>query len=140
VELLKGEAGLQLPHTQKRTTPAMPMPDHIGAIRIPFRLQVGPGKSLERFVYAYVIFGPHIVVIDSGVAGSAKTILDSVRARGRDPQEVATVVLTHAHLDHIGGLASRSGSGRRSFSRRRAQIQSCPRTFFKSFRTNLRWA
>ena len=80
------------------------MPDHIDAIRIPFRLQIGPGKSLDRFVYAYVIFGPRIVVIDSGVAGSAQTILDCVRARGRDPNEITTVVLTHAHPDHIGGL------------------------------------
>jgi hydroxyacylglutathione hydrolase len=82
----------------------MPMPDHIDAIRIPFRLQIFPDKSLKRFVYAYVIFGQRIIVIDSGVAGSAKTILDSVRARGRDPNEIALVALTHAHADHLGGL------------------------------------
>lgn len=82
----------------------MPMPDHIDAIRIPFRLHIGPGKCLDRFVYAYVIFGRHIVVIDSGVAGSAQTIHDCVRDRGREPNEITTVALTHAHPDHIGGL------------------------------------
>lgn len=76
----------------------------IHALRIPFRLELGPGRTMDRFAYVYLVLGQRIVVIDAGVAGSEKVICDHLQAMGRDPRDVALVVLTHAHPDHLGGL------------------------------------
>ena len=47
-----------------------------------------------------------ICLIDSGVAGSEKIILDYLKATGRSPQEISRLILTHAHPDHIGAAAA----------------------------------
>jgi glyoxylase-like metal-dependent hydrolase (beta-lactamase superfamily II) len=83
----------------------MPASPSIHALRIPFRLTIGPGRTLERFVYAYLILGERISLIDCGVAGSDTLIVDYIRQAGRDPKDLALAILTHAHPDHIGGLA-----------------------------------
>ena len=46
----------------------MKVTEHIHAIRIPFKLETGPGKSIDRFVYVYLIYGERICLIDGGVA------------------------------------------------------------------------
>jgi hydroxyacylglutathione hydrolase len=74
----------------------------IHAIRHPFRIPVAPGISLERFVYSYIIYGKTITLIDTGVAGCEVHIFDSLRSTGRDPSEIALIILTHSHPDHIG--------------------------------------
>ena len=81
----------------------MRITDRVHALRIPFSLPVGPGKTLERFVYAYIILGKEICLIDSGVSGSAEIIFDYLRSLKREPDELKLNVLTHAHPDHIGG-------------------------------------
>ena len=84
----------------------MQVTEHIHAIKIPFKLSVSPGKTVDRFVYAYLIFGKQICLIDCGVFSSEAMIFDYVKKMGRDPQEISMLVLTHSHPDHIG--ASRS--------------------------------
>jgi hydroxyacylglutathione hydrolase len=81
----------------------MQITEHIHALKIPFKLRVGPDKTVDRFVFAYFIFGDQICLIDSGVAGSEAMILDYIKQAGRDPQEIARIVFTHSHADHIGG-------------------------------------
>jgi glyoxylase-like metal-dependent hydrolase (beta-lactamase superfamily II) len=61
---------------------------------------------LDRFVYAYLIYGDQICLVDSGVAGSEAMIFDYVTHTGRDPQEISRLVFTHSHPDHIGGSAA----------------------------------
>ena len=73
------------------------------ALKIPFKLRVGPDKTVDRFVFAYLIFGDQICLIDSGVAGCEPIIIDYIKQAGRDPQEIARIVFTHSHADHIGG-------------------------------------
>ena len=46
-----------------------------------------------------------LVLIDAGFPGKADLIVDGIRNIGRRPSEVAHIILTHAHPDHIGGLA-----------------------------------
>jgi glyoxylase-like metal-dependent hydrolase (beta-lactamase superfamily II) len=75
----------------------------IHALKIPFRLQVSEGVTLDRFVYAYLIYGKKICLIDCGVAASEGIISDYLRKTGRSPEEVSLLILTHAHPDHIGG-------------------------------------
>jgi len=81
----------------------MQVTEHIHALKIPFKLRVGPDKTVDRFVFAYLIFGDPICLIDTGVAGSEAIILDYIKQAGRDPREIARIVFTHSHADHIGG-------------------------------------
>lgn len=74
----------------------------IHALRLPFRVPIAPGFALERFVYSYLIYGETITLIDTGVAGCETQIFDSIRSTGRDPSEIALIILTHSHPDHIG--------------------------------------
>jgi hydroxyacylglutathione hydrolase len=71
-------------------------------LKHPFRVAVSPGLSLDRFVYSYILFGRTITLIDTGVSGSEKQIFETIRSMGRDPSEIATIILTHSHPDHIG--------------------------------------
>ena len=81
----------------------MQVTEHIHALKIPFKLRVGPDKMLDRFVFAYLIFGDQICLIDSGVAGAERIILDYLKKAGRDPRDITRLVFTHSHPDHIGG-------------------------------------
>jgi glyoxylase-like metal-dependent hydrolase (beta-lactamase superfamily II) len=54
---------------------------------------------------AYIIIRDKLVVIDTGIPGSGKIILSYIRDNlHREPAEVRTVILTHFHADHIGGV------------------------------------
>jgi glyoxylase-like metal-dependent hydrolase (beta-lactamase superfamily II) len=53
-------------------------------------------------VYAYLVYGSELCLIDTGVRGSQHTIFDYVRATGRRPSEISRIILTHSHPDHLG--------------------------------------
>lgn len=90
----------------------MQITDHIHALRIPFKLLVSEGKTLDRFVYVYLIYGKQICLIDCGVSSSDSIIFDYLKKTGRDPEEISMLVLTHSHPDHIGGaVAIKKGTG-----------------------------
>lgn len=78
----------------------------VHAIRHPFRLSFGDGRYAERFVYSYLIVGKTICLVDVGVTATAPMLLDYVRGLGRSPEEIAMILLTHSHPDHIGGAAA----------------------------------
>lgn len=46
-----------------------------------------------------------LILIDAGFPGKADKIFDGIRNVGFRPSDLKHVVLTHAHYDHIGGLA-----------------------------------
>lgn len=84
----------------------MQVTKHIHALRIPFKVPVTPELSLDRFVYVYLIFGRQIYLIDSGVVGTGRLIFAYLEQQGRQPAEIAGLILTHAHPDHVGGAKS----------------------------------
>ena len=80
----------------------MQVTNNIHALEIPFQIPLAPGKSMARSVHLYLVLTTRITLVDSGVAGAHQIIFDYLRAIGRRPEEIATLILTHAHPDHIG--------------------------------------
>jgi glyoxylase-like metal-dependent hydrolase (beta-lactamase superfamily II) len=48
--------------------------------------------------------GADVTLIDSGYPGDTPAVEASIRAIGRRPEDVRAILLTHAHVDHVGGL------------------------------------
>lgn len=84
----------------------MQITDHIHALKIPFQITDPSGRRIDRFVYAFLIYGEEICLIDSGVAGSEKYIVEYLKRTGRSPHDISVLILTHAHPDHIGSAAA----------------------------------
>ena len=62
---------------------------------------------LPGMVNMYLIDSPEgLTLIDAGLPGSLHKVLDALRALDRQPSDLKTIVLTHAHPDHIGSLAA----------------------------------
>jgi glyoxylase-like metal-dependent hydrolase (beta-lactamase superfamily II) len=78
----------------------------IHAVRHSFTIPITPNISIDRFVYSYLIFGDTITLIDSGVAGGEIQIFETIRSCGRSPSEIALIILTHSHPDHIGSASA----------------------------------
>ena len=67
-------------------------------------LVAGPNISHAEDATSFVIdFGDQLVMIDSGLGRSVPVILDNIRSAGLDPKQISTLILTHCHIDHIGG-------------------------------------
>ena len=86
--------------------------EHIHAIKIPFQIPVAPGKVLDRFVYAYLVYDREVCLIDSGVQSSDELIFGYLKETGKKPADIKLLILTHAHPDHIGSaLAIKEKTG-----------------------------
>jgi hydroxyacylglutathione hydrolase len=87
--------------------------EHIHALKIGFQVRVSPQRSINRFVFVYLIYGrDRICLIDSGIASSEGVIFDYLGKTGRDPRQISLLILTHSHPDHIGGArAVQEGTG-----------------------------
>jgi metallo-beta-lactamase class B len=44
------------------------------------------------------------VLIDSGTDAGAEAVLANIRALGFDPRDVNTILMSHEHFDHVGGM------------------------------------
>jgi len=58
------------------------------------------------FVSSCAVIGDTIILIDAGSTGSPEdAIYPYLRSIGREPSEISHIILTHAHLDHCGGVS-----------------------------------
>ena len=95
-----------------------------------------------------VIANPYLVVeaggltlIDAGLPGSAGKILRYITEQGHAPSELKRIIITHADLDHIGGLAALKKASRarvyasaieaEAMANGRASRQLRPRSFLR---------
>jgi len=59
-----------------------------------------------RGANAYLVRGDgNITVVDTGLPGSARKIIDYVQSIGCHPSDIKTIVLTHSDMDHAGSTA-----------------------------------
>ncbi|MFL6137578.1 MAG: MBL fold metallo-hydrolase [Frankiaceae bacterium] len=52
----------------------------------------------------YLITGPRPCLVETGTANSAPRVAAALAAHGLGPEDLATIVVTHVHLDHAGGV------------------------------------
>ncbi len=84
----------------------MQISEHVHLVKVSFQVPISPDQQLDRIVNLFLIYGTNSVfLVDSGVAGAEKQILDYLTASGRQPQDLQLLILTHAHPDHIGAAA-----------------------------------
>jgi glyoxylase-like metal-dependent hydrolase (beta-lactamase superfamily II) len=61
----------------------------------------------------YLLNLGELVLIDTGAGFSVDMIIRNIRRLGFDPDKLSTIILTHCHIDHVGGayeLRRRFGS------------------------------
>ena len=64
------------------------------------------------YTYLYVDTGDHCILVDMGaghLGPRTGKLLDSIKFAGLDPEGIDTVIITHAHPDHIGGTLGAQG-------------------------------
>jgi len=83
----------------------MQLTRNIHLIQIDFEISISPEKKIPRFVNCIILLADTITLIDTGVKGSEIIIADYLKGLSRDISEVETVILSHAHPDHIGSAA-----------------------------------
>lgn len=71
-------------------------------------------KGLQTAVNAYLVHqGNHLTLVDTGTADcfgpDLGQVLDNLRNAGQRPEDIETVLLTHAHPDHLCGLLTKNG-------------------------------
>jgi len=63
--------------------------------------------SIERvrMSHAFLVEGEGLTLIDTGMRGSAESVLSAVAALGRRLSDLRHIVISHHHFDHTGSLA-----------------------------------
>jgi glyoxylase-like metal-dependent hydrolase (beta-lactamase superfamily II) len=51
----------------------------------------------------YLLDFGELVLIDTGVGEGVNAIIKNIEGLGLDPEKISTIILTHRHIDHVGG-------------------------------------
>ena len=64
-------------------------------------------QTLGSFINSYALINDDssITLVDCGLKGSNKKLIKDLASIGKHPKDVANILLTHAHDDHVGGAA-----------------------------------
>lgn len=60
----------------------------------------------DRYVNVYLVDLGKIVLVDTGTKHAGPTIRAGLQEIGKEPEDVAVLLLTHHHVDHIGTAAA----------------------------------
>lgn len=75
----------------------------------------GKAAGIQTTINAYLVHtGDHLVLIDAGAGrlfseDRQGRVVENLKAAGYLPEQVDTVIMTHLHGDHTGGLSDREG-------------------------------
>ena len=72
-----------------------------GVVRI-YRV-AGSDITDPRDCSVYLLDVGELVMIDAGFGESTDLVVSHVKEQGLNPRDISTVILTHCHVDHIGG-------------------------------------
>ncbi len=102
--------------------------------RLLSRMFVGNPK-MQTAVNAYLInTGKNLVLVDTGAAKlfgpSLGFVLQNMKASGYEPTQVDTVIITHLHGDHMGGL--NDAGGQPLFSKAKILVSQADNDFWLS--------
>jgi len=53
----------------------------------------------------YLVDAGELVLVDTGAGRSTDRLIDNIQALGFMPEQLTTLIITHAHIDHIGSAA-----------------------------------
>lgn len=53
----------------------------------------------------YLVDAGELVMIDAGAGRSTDRLIDNIQMLGLMPEKLSIIIITHAHIDHIGSLA-----------------------------------
>lgn len=74
---------------------------------------IDPQNSLSSLNILYIDTGAHKVLVDAGMGRGANAdvghLLDLLEGEGIRPESIDTVIITHAHGDHVNGLIDSNG-------------------------------
>ncbi len=74
------------------------------AFRLTREIVPGVFQVRTRGSRAYLLADEHLTVVDCGNVGSGGRILAALKEIDREPEDVEHIVITHSHVDHVGGL------------------------------------
>jgi len=64
----------------------------------------GPDITDGRDACVYLINLGELILIDTGAGWSVDSIIGNIKKLGLDPKNLAKILVTHCHIDHIGGV------------------------------------
>ncbi len=83
-------------------------------------MEISPNVHLipSSIVNVYLIIDPDgLTLIDTGLAGNAKKVLNYITGLGKQPGDLKRIILTHSDGDHVGALAAlKAATGARVFA------------------------
>jgi glyoxylase-like metal-dependent hydrolase (beta-lactamase superfamily II) len=65
----------------------------------------GPAISHPLDCCVYLINTGKLILIDAGTGNSFSLLINNIRRLGLIPENLAFIIATHRHIDHVGGLA-----------------------------------
>jgi glyoxylase-like metal-dependent hydrolase (beta-lactamase superfamily II) len=72
-----------------------------------------PGDRVMEVSCLFMRTGEHNILIDAGegkgIQPTSGHLIENLKAAGINPADVDMVILTHSHLDHVGGLVDENG-------------------------------
>ncbi len=69
-------------------------------------MELLPGVHvIETYANCALLIEDRVILVDTGAEDAAKDILDYVDTIRKKPTDISTIIITHTHPDHVGGLA-----------------------------------